>query len=333
MKRTVLLAQINPGLQIIGTPPTVFPGVPFSFTFTSRGGVAGTYRFTQTGTLPTGLSFTDNGDGSATLAGTVALADAGDYPITVTLGNSGQFAVAEDFTLTVPALTLQLVQTGVIYKGVALTAGQLKLVAHGGTGAGYAYAITSGTPAGLTLNTSTGELTGTPTAQTTYTVVGTVTDSASNSATVTAQVVTQTTLYGIDVTPDYCEAPFLYSYQLSIGGATGSVTYSIASGSLPVGLSVNSAGLITGTPSEFSGLGQTHTCVINAADAGTGCTLPISVSMYQGIYETVGAAPTYTIATNVPTTLNNGQYGGAMPITYQQNFSSSTTNGAITVAL
>ena len=229
-------------------------------------------------------------------------------------------------------LSIRLIQNAPLMKGVALGAGQLYLEASGGAG-GFTYSAT-GLPAGLVLNTATGAITGTPTAYGHTVFSATVTDSTpTTTPAVNFTIDVPIPLYGIDVTPPDCEAPFLYSYQLSIGGATGSVTYSIASGSLPVGLSVNSAGLITGTPSEFSGLGQTHTCVINAADAGTGCTLPISVSMYQGIYETVGAAPTYTIATNVPTTLNNGQYGGAMPITYQQNFSSSTTNGAITVAV
>ena len=39
---------------------------------------------TETGALPSGVTFTDNGDGTATLAGTPAAGTAGSYPITIT---------------------------------------------------------------------------------------------------------------------------------------------------------------------------------------------------------------------------------------------------------
>lgn len=121
MKRTVLLAQINPGLQIVGTLAPIYPGVAYSSTLTARGGVKGTYKFTVDGTLPTGITATDNGNGTLTFAGTTTTT--GDFPFTVTLGNSGQYQVRESFTLSVHALTLQLVQTAIVYKGVALTSG------------------------------------------------------------------------------------------------------------------------------------------------------------------------------------------------------------------
>jgi hypothetical protein len=47
--------------------------------------------------------------------------------------------------------------------------------------------------------------------------------------------------------PDgYVSTP--YSYQMSAYGGSGSYTWSIWSGSLPAGLSMNSSGLISGTP-------------------------------------------------------------------------------------
>ena len=52
----------------------------------------------ETGTLPVGVSFTDNGDGTATLAGTATVA--GSYPLTITAANGVGQAV-QMFTLTV----------------------------------------------------------------------------------------------------------------------------------------------------------------------------------------------------------------------------------------
>jgi beta-glucosidase len=54
---------------------------------------------TESGTLPTGVTFTDNGDGTATLAGTPASGTAGAYPITLT-ANNGLTNATQALTLT-----------------------------------------------------------------------------------------------------------------------------------------------------------------------------------------------------------------------------------------
>lgn len=46
-----------------------------------------------------------------------------------------------------------------------------------------------------------------------------------------------------------------YSFQFSAGGVAGPYSWSLASGSLPAGLTLSSSGLISGTPSEVSKLG------------------------------------------------------------------------------
>ncbi len=42
----------------------------------------------ESGSLPSGLTFTDNGNGTATIAGTPAAGTAGVYPVTITAANS-----------------------------------------------------------------------------------------------------------------------------------------------------------------------------------------------------------------------------------------------------
>ena len=82
-------------------------------------GSAGTFSVTTTGfpapslarggvALPTGVTFTDNGNGTGTLAGTPAAGTGGTYAITFTATNSTGATPAQTFTLTVnqaPAIT------------------------------------------------------------------------------------------------------------------------------------------------------------------------------------------------------------------------------------
>jgi len=54
-----------------------------------------------TGTLPAGVTFTDNGDGTASLAGTPAAGSAGSYPLILTANNGVNPNGLQNFTLTV----------------------------------------------------------------------------------------------------------------------------------------------------------------------------------------------------------------------------------------
>jgi len=57
----------------------------------------------ENGTLPTGISFTDNHDGTATLGGTPPLGTAGSYPFTMIASNGLSPDATQDFVLTVRA--------------------------------------------------------------------------------------------------------------------------------------------------------------------------------------------------------------------------------------
>jgi len=60
-----------------------------------------TASFTESGHLPTGLTFVDNGNGTATLAGTPRILVGGDFPITITAKNGIGLPVTESFTIIV----------------------------------------------------------------------------------------------------------------------------------------------------------------------------------------------------------------------------------------
>ena len=84
---------------------TFIEGAAGSFTITTTGNPAA--GLSKTGSLPSGVSFTDNGDGTATLAGTPAAGSTGSYPITIKATNAVSSAT-QSFTLTVnkpPAIT------------------------------------------------------------------------------------------------------------------------------------------------------------------------------------------------------------------------------------
>ena len=72
-------------------------GTAFSFTVTTTG--APTASLTETGSLPAGVSFKDNGDGTATISGTPASGSGGSYPIQITAANSVG-GTTQSFTLT-----------------------------------------------------------------------------------------------------------------------------------------------------------------------------------------------------------------------------------------
>ena len=70
-----------------------------TFTVTTTGTPNST--LSETGALPSGVTFKDNGDGTATLTGTPAAGSSGPYPFTITATNGVSPAATQSFTLTV----------------------------------------------------------------------------------------------------------------------------------------------------------------------------------------------------------------------------------------
>lgn len=102
---------------IVGTAPAftsangaaAVTGTAMSFTVTTTG--TPTPSVSKSGALPAGVTFTDNGDGTASIAGTPATGSAGSYPITITATNG--LNATQAFTLTVTTPGAGAVQTPV----------------------------------------------------------------------------------------------------------------------------------------------------------------------------------------------------------------------------
>lgn len=151
--------------------PNGIAGVAYSQSLTINGGVA-PYTFTQSGTLPTGISFNAM---TGTFSGTPT--QSGSFPISVnaTDSTSGIAAtVTQAYTLVIAAPTISI-GPATLPNGVVSVPYNQQLTAVGGI-APYTFAVTAGAlPAGLSLS-SNGLLSGTPIATTTATFTITVTD-------------------------------------------------------------------------------------------------------------------------------------------------------------
>jgi hypothetical protein len=156
--------------------------------------------------------------------------------------------------------------------------------ATGGTGP-YTYSIVSGSlPQGLTLNASTGVISGTPTTVGIYNFVAKVVDAAGNSDTDNCTIVVIAPAVDLDCGP--CSAGKTsvgasYSATMVVSGGKGPYTFSIISGSLPAGITLNtSTGVLSGKPAtagtytfttkvvDSNGSSDTDTCTIVVERSG-----------------------------------------------------------------
>lgn len=260
---TVLLASgVNSSTVVVPNSEIFYPiAPPTSITFTTtvlgnaiqdqpytqllleKGGI-GNLTWSETGALPTGITLSPQG----ILSGTPSVT--GSFPITVTVTDSSSPAKigSANFTFVVAsALQFTATQMPSALSGAAYS----QLLPVSGGVPPYTSSAGTGLPAGLSLNSTTGIISGTTTALGTFTFTATVTDSFAPPQKVT-QTLTLVVVAPLAITTTTLPNGTVgspYSATITTTGGSGTVSFAISAGALPLGLSLSASGVLSGTSS------------------------------------------------------------------------------------
>ncbi|WDK49659.1 putative Ig domain-containing protein [Xanthomonas campestris pv. campestris] len=291
---------------VIVVAPTALPavtrGTAYSQTLSASGGTAPYTYAVSAGNVPAGLTLASNG----TLSGTATVE--GSFNFTVTATDANTFTASQAYAVTVAGPNLALPASSL----PAGTAGQAYAAtiapATGGT-APYSYALSAGVlPNGVVLDTATGGLSGMPTLSGTFNFTLTVTDSTPSPAAQANQSYTLS-IAGATLVPSQPTLPPAvrgtpYSQVLTATGGVAPYTYSVASGTLPAGLTLASNGVLSGTPTAEGSTSFT----IAVADAGNATATQaytFTVSTAAPVAVADAAATMSDAAVTVPVTAND----------------------------
>ena len=233
---------------------TVMVGSAFSYTVTSTGTPTPALSLSSGSTLPAGVTFTDNGDGTGTLAGTSSVAP-GVYTFTLQADNGVSPNATQAFTLTLAASGAPVITSA---PGTTVTAGTA-MTPFTVTTTGFplpSLTKTGALPSGVTFtdnHNGTATISGNPKATTGGTYIFTVT--AENSEGTVRQTFTLTVN----------QAPTITSKASATFAAGDPGTFTVTtsgfpapaltdSGTLPAGVTFtdngNGTATISGTPAQ-----------------------------------------------------------------------------------
>lgn len=270
-----------------------------------------TYAVTS-GTLPPGLTLSPEG----VLAGTPAQAGPFSGVITATDSEGLRPNATQAFNMTIaeadvaPEITSSAPDAGQVGEAYTHT--------YTATGSGtITYSVTSGSLGDDLDLSSAGVISGTPTEEGTLTGVVTATNGVSPDDTQAFSIEITEAEVAPEITssaPPGGEVDEPYTHQYTATGS-GTITYSVTSGSLGDDLELSSSGEITGTPTEAG----TLTGVVTATNG-------VSPDDTQAFSIEIAEAPSedvYTLATI------DERY--TVPFTYNKPAEPAITNGPITI--
>jgi len=257
------------------------------------------------GSLPAGLSLKA---ATGLISGIPTAAGTSKFTVRVT-DTVTRNTATRAFSLTIDVVTIT---TGELPDGTQTMAYNAIFEAIGGSPP-YTWSIVSGSlPSGVSLKATSGAISGTPATAGTSRFTLRVTDAHANSA---------TSLFGVTINPlitienFYLPSGVLnaaYSVRLAATGGASPYTWSIASGSLPAGLSLNAA---TGVISGRTAAAGTSNFAIKITDSNSVSVteaFSIIVNTSLNITTTSLAAATQ----NVPYSVTLTATGGTPPYTW-----------------
>ena len=305
--QTIPLSGI--AIQIAISPSTLpegIVGVSYGpLTVSATGGTSPYTYSVSMGSLPPGVNFNT---ATGVISGTPTTA--GNYSFTMTATDANGFAGSQSYAVTVAA-PITITPT-TLPAGTVGTAYIQTITANGGI-APFTYTVSTGTlPTGLTLNATTGVISGTPTTAGNYSFTMTATDANGFAG---SQSYAVTVAAPITITPATLPAGTVgttYSQTITANGGIAPFTYTVSTGTLPSGLTLNSTtGVITGTPTTAGNYNFTVTATGSGGATGSQSyavtvAAPITITPATLPAGTVGTAYIQTITAN----------GGIAPFTY-----------------
>ncbi|MGO9382112.1 MAG: beta strand repeat-containing protein [Mycobacterium sp.] len=286
---------ISQACQIAGSGAATFTvnqlATPVTVTSTGQP----TCTLSETGTLPSGVKFTDNGNGTATLSGTPAKGTVGTYPVTITATNVLGYAT-QHFTLTVGQACAITSSTGATFE--VNQAGTFTVTS---TGPPTCALTAAGLPSGVGFKDNgdgTETISGTSTTIGTYPVTITATNGVSPAATQAFTLkVSAATACAITSSTDYATFTVGQPGTPVTVSSTGVPTCALSATGLPPGVTFTDNGdgtaTLSGTPAP--GTGGTHPITITATNGVLpAATQAFTLYVLQACQITIPAADTFT---------------------------------------
>jgi hypothetical protein len=239
------ITVVAPLTVVTTSLPGATQGTPYSQNLAAAGGTAPYEWSVVGGSLPTGLTLSLSGN----IGGTPQSTGTFSFTVQVTDASNPTLTATQQLSITVVA-PLAVATTSLPGATVGSPYSQT-LAASGGT-APYEWSVVGGAlPTGLTLSLS-GTIGGQPQSTGTFSFTVKVTDASNPALTATRQLSIVVVPAPLTITTTSLPGAALgspYSQTLAASGGTKPYTWSLLSGSLPVGLGLNgSSGVISGTP-------------------------------------------------------------------------------------